>query len=49
MEIHIEGTRCTAKTHFAVPFVKWGLKDLSVFILKKFAKEADVDLTLVRI
>lgn len=46
MQIHIEGTHCTARTHFAVPYVKWGLKDPSVFILK-VAKEADVDLTLV--
>ncbi|MBB5317078.1 YceI family protein [Tunturibacter empetritectus] len=46
MQIHIEGTHCTAKTHFSVPYVKWGLKDPSVFILK-VAKEADVDLTLV--
>jgi len=46
LQIHIEGTRCTAKTHFAVPYVQWGLKDPSVFILK-VAKEVDVDLTLV--
>ena len=46
LQIHIEGTRCTAKTHFAVPYVQWGLKDPSVFILK-VAKQVDVDLTLV--
>lgn len=46
MQIHIAGTNCTAKTHFVVPYVKWGLKDPSVFILK-VAKEVDVDLTLV--
>jgi polyisoprenoid-binding protein YceI len=46
MQIHIEGSDCTAKTHFTVPYVKWGLKDPSVFILK-VAKEVDVDLNLV--
>jgi len=46
MQIHIDGTNCTATTHFVVPYVKWGLKDPSVFILK-VAKEVDVDLKLV--
>jgi len=45
MQLHIDGTNCTAKTHFVVPYVKWGLKDPSVFILK-VAKEVEVDLTL---
>jgi hypothetical protein len=46
MQIHIDGANCTAKTHFIVPYIKRGLKDPSVFILK-VAKEADVNLTLV--
>jgi polyisoprenoid-binding protein YceI len=46
MQIHIEGAKLTAKTHFTVPYVKWGLKDPSVFILK-VAKEVEIDLTLV--
>jgi polyisoprenoid-binding protein YceI len=46
MQIHIEGTNLTAKTHFTVPYVKWGLKDPSIFILK-VAKEVEIDLTLV--
>jgi polyisoprenoid-binding protein YceI len=46
MQIHIVGSNCTAKTHFTVPYVKWGLKDPSVFILR-VAKEVDIDLTLV--
>lgn len=45
MEIHLDGGNLTAKTHFVVPYVKWGLKDPSVFILK-VAKEVDIDLTL---
>ena len=46
MQVHIQSADCTAKTHFTVPYVKWGLKDPSVFIFK-VAKEVDVDLTLV--
>ncbi len=45
MQIHIEGADCTAKTQFSVPYVKWGLKDPSIFILK-VAKEVTIDLTL---
>lgn len=45
MQIHIDGKNLTAKTHFTVPYVKWGLKDPSIFILK-VAKEVDIDLTL---
>ncbi len=45
MQIHIEGTQCTAKTHFVVPYVQWGLKDPSTFILR-VAKEVQIDLTL---
>ena len=46
MQIHIDGTTCTAKTHFTVPYVKWGLKDPSVFVLR-VAKEVEINLTLV--
>jgi len=45
MQLHIEGSALTAKTHFTVPYVKWGLKDPSVFILK-VAKEVEIDLNL---
>jgi polyisoprenoid-binding protein YceI len=45
IQIHIEGTALTAKTHFVVPYVQWGLKDPSIFILK-VAKVVDIDLVL---
>jgi polyisoprenoid-binding protein YceI len=45
MQIHIDGNSLTAKAHFVVPYVQWGLKDPSIFILK-VAKEVDIDLTL---
>jgi polyisoprenoid-binding protein YceI len=45
MQIHIDGTSLMAKTHFTVPYVQWGLKDPSIFILK-VAKEVDIDLNL---
>lgn len=45
MQIRIDGGALNAKTRFAVPYVQWGLKDPSVFILK-VAKEVDVDLNL---
>jgi len=46
LQIHIDGTSLTAKTQFKVPYVQWGLKDPSIFVLK-VAKEVDIDLTLV--
>ncbi len=45
MHIHIDGSAALAKGHFVVPYVKWGLKDPSVFILK-VAKDVDIDLSL---
>lgn len=45
MQVHIEGDKITAKGSFIVPYVKWGLKDPSIFILK-VAKEVHIDLTL---
>jgi polyisoprenoid-binding protein YceI len=46
MQVHIDGTSLTAKGQFTVPYVQWGLKDPSVFILK-VAKEVQIDLSLV--
>ncbi len=45
MQIHIDCANLTAKGHFTVPYVKWGLKDPSIFVLK-VAKEVDIDLDL---
>ena len=45
MQIHIDGSSLTAQTHFTVPYVQWGLKDPSIFILK-VAKEVGIDLKL---
>jgi polyisoprenoid-binding protein YceI len=43
--LHISDGSFSAKTNFAIPYVKWGLKDPSVFILR-VAKEVEVDLVL---
>lgn len=45
MQVHIDGSDVMAKGQFVVPYVKWGLKDPSIFILK-VAKEVNIDLTL---
>jgi polyisoprenoid-binding protein YceI len=45
MQVHIDGQNLTAKGSFVVPYVQWGLKDPSVFILK-VAKEVHIDLNL---
>ena len=46
MEVHMAGTSCTVKTHFKVPYVQWGLKDPSNFVLR-VGKDVDIDLILV--
>lgn len=46
MQVHIDGQSLTAKGSFVVPYVKWGLKDPSIFILK-VAKEVHIELNLV--
>ena len=46
MQIHIDGDSCTAKGNFPIPYVQWGLKDPSFFVLKA-QKEVDINLDLV--
>ncbi len=45
MQIHIDKGTLTAKGQFTVPYVKWGLKDPSFFVLK-VAKDVDINLNL---
>jgi len=46
MKIHIEGAGATAKGHFVVPYVQWGLKNPS-FLIWKADDDVAIDLNLV--
>ena len=43
MQIHIDSGKMTAKGSFIVPYVKWGLKNPSIFFLK-VAKEVHINM-----
>ena len=43
MTVHIDGSQCTAKGSFTIPYVAWGVKDPSMFMLK-MEKEVKIDL-----
>ena len=43
--VHLEGATATAKAHFVVPYIQWGLKDPS-FLFWKADKEVAIDLSL---
>jgi polyisoprenoid-binding protein YceI len=43
--VHLDGTTATAKAHFAVPYVKWGLKNPS-FMIWKADDDVAIDLVL---
>ena len=44
--VHLEGDRATAKAHFVVPYVQWGLKNPS-FLIWKAENDVAIDLNLV--
>jgi hypothetical protein len=44
--VHLDGASATAKAHFVVPFVQWGVKDPSILFWKT-DKEVAIDLNLV--
>jgi polyisoprenoid-binding protein YceI len=43
--VHLEGTTATAKSHFVVPYVQWGLKNPSLLIWKA-ENDVAIDLSL---
>jgi YceI-like domain len=46
MQIHIDGSKATAKAKFVVPYVQWGLKNPS-FLIWKAENDVAIDLNLV--
>jgi hypothetical protein len=46
MQIHMDGSKATAKAHFIVPYVQWGLKNPS-FLFWKAENDVAIDLNLV--
>jgi polyisoprenoid-binding protein YceI len=46
MTVHLDGANATAKAHFVVPYVQWGLKNPS-FLIWKAENDVAIDLTLV--
>ena len=46
MQIHMDGSKVTAKTQFAIPYVQWGLKNPS-FMIWKADNSVAIDLNLV--
>ena len=46
MQIHIDGSKATAKAQFVVPYVQWGLKNPR-FLIWKAENDVAIDLTLV--
>ena len=46
MQIHIDGSKATAKAQFVVPYVQWGLKNPS-FLIWKAENDVAIELNLV--
>lgn len=44
MTVHMDSSQCTAKGSFTIPYVEWGMKDPSMFMLKE-SKEVKISLT----
>lgn len=42
MKIQLDGQEATSTTHFVIPYVAWGMKDPSNFVLR-VSKDVDVD------
>ena len=43
IQVKLDGNQATATTHFSVPYVAWGMKDPSNFVLR-VGKEVDIDI-----
>lgn len=46
MQIHMDGSKATARAHFIIPYVQWGLKNPS-FLFWKADNDVAIDLNLV--
>src|ERR1700761_3352522 len=46
MAVHLDSTTATAKAHFIVPYVQWGLKNPS-FLIWKADNDVAIDLSLI--
>ena len=46
INVHLDGASATAKAHFVVPYVQWGLKNPS-FLIWKAENDVAIDLNLV--
>jgi hypothetical protein len=46
MQIHMDGSKATARARFVVPYVQWGLKNPS-FLFWKAENDVAIDLNLV--
>jgi hypothetical protein len=46
MQIHLDGSKATARAQFVVPYVQWGLKNPS-FLIWKAENDVAIDMVLV--